>query len=105
MDRLGSMSTIPVRGKVLKFVGWIDHPDADAHPVHVEVWADGKSVFDGDLKRTDVIRVDIPARDGQKLMVLISRSAGPSDRATSAAATAAISASRCRIGSGSNGIS
>ena len=78
---LKSMSTIPVRGKVLKFVGWIDHPDADAQPVHAEVWADGKSVFDGDLKRTDVIRVDIPAREGRKQMVLhteISRTFRPS---------------------------
>jgi hypothetical protein len=79
---LKSMSTIPVRGKVLKFVGWIDHPDADAKPVHVEVWANGKSVFDGDLKRTDVIRVEIPARPGQTQMVLhteISRTFRPSE--------------------------
>jgi hypothetical protein len=79
---LKAMSTIPVRGKVLKFVGWIDHPDADAKPVHVEVWADGKSVFDGDLKRTDAIRVDIPAREGHTQMVLhmeISRTFRPSE--------------------------
>jgi O-Antigen ligase len=79
---LKAMSTIPVRGKVLKFVGWIDHPDADAKPVHVEVWADGKSVFDGDLKRTDAIRVDIPAREGHAQMVLhmeISRTFRPSE--------------------------
>lgn len=79
---LKSMSTIPVRGKVLKFVGWIDHPDADAKPVHVEVWANGKSVFDGDLKRTDVIRVEIPARSGETQMVVhteISRTFRPSE--------------------------
>ena len=34
---LKSLSVVPVRGKVLKFVAWIDHPDGDERPVHVRV--------------------------------------------------------------------
>jgi hypothetical protein len=78
-----SMSTIPVKGRVLKFVGWIDHPDADEHPVRVRVVADHRQLFDGDLRRTDVIRLDIPAASGARQMVLetwISRTFRPSDR-------------------------
>ena len=29
-----SLAVIPVKGKVLKFVAWIDHPDSDVKPVH-----------------------------------------------------------------------
>ena len=38
-----SLAVIPVKGKALKFVAWIDHPDSDAKPVHVKVWADSGS--------------------------------------------------------------
>ena len=65
-----SLSTIRVQGRVLKFVGWIDHPDADEKPVHVRVVADGKPVFDGDLKRSAAIRIDIPAAPGARFMVI-----------------------------------
>ena len=36
------------KGKVLKFVAWIDHPDADLRPVHIKVWADSMLVYEGD---------------------------------------------------------
>jgi hypothetical protein len=79
---LRSISTIPVKGTVLKFVAWVsDHPDADAHPLHVRVRADGKDYFEGDLKRTDVVRLDIPAAPGAKDMIVetwISRTFRPS---------------------------
>ena len=78
---LRSINTILVRGRVLKFVGWIDHPDADAHPVHVRLWADDKIVYDGDLKRTDQIHLDISPGAGQKYLILeteISRTFRPS---------------------------
>ena len=45
-----SLAVIPVKGKVLKFVAWIDHPDADVKPVHAQVWADSKLVYEGDLQ-------------------------------------------------------
>ena len=68
---LRSMSTIPVKGRVLKFVAWVsDHPDADAHPLHVRVRADGKDYFDGYLTRTDIVRLDIPATPGERWMVV-----------------------------------
>jgi hypothetical protein len=65
---LESMSFIPIKGKVLKFVAWIDHPDADERPVHVRVWADGQIVFDDDLKRSAAIFRDIPAPPGRTHM-------------------------------------
>ncbi len=46
-----SLAVIPVKGKVLKFVAWIDHPDVDVTPVHTQVWADSQLVYEGDLKR------------------------------------------------------
>lgn len=80
--QLESVSVIPVKGKVLKFVGWIDHPDADEHPVRVRVRADSKIVYDGDLKRSAAIFLDIPAVAGQSHMVIeteISRMWRPKD--------------------------
>lgn len=77
-----ALATIPVEGQVLKFVGWVDHPDADANPVQVRVWADSKLVYSGDLKRSASITVDIPATPGAKNLVLetwISRTWRPSD--------------------------
>ncbi len=65
-----SLSVIPVRGKVLKFVGWIDHPDGDENPVHVRVWADEKLVYDDDLKRSAAIFLDIAATSGKTHMVI-----------------------------------
>jgi hypothetical protein len=64
-----SLAVIPVKGKVLKFVAWIDHPDADQKPVHTKVWADGALVYEGDLRRTPII-LDIPATPGHTHMVL-----------------------------------
>ena len=80
---LRSMSTVPVRGKVLKFVAWIDHPDGNERPVHVRVWADSRIVYEGDLKRPpEAIRLDIPAHPGRTHMVVeteVSRLWRPSD--------------------------
>lgn len=67
---LRSLSVLPVTGKVLKFVAWIDHPDADEHPVHVRVWADSRLVWDDDLKRSAAILLDItPSGDKKHLIV------------------------------------
>jgi len=60
---------IPVKGTVLKFVAWIDHPDADAKPVHARVWADSKLVYEGDLRRAPLM-LDIPATPGKTHMLI-----------------------------------
>jgi O-antigen ligase len=76
-----SLAVIPVKGKVLKFVAWIDHPDTDVKPVHVQVWADSKLVYEGDLRR-DPLFLDIPATPGRTHMVIetsIDRTWRPSD--------------------------
>lgn len=76
-----SLAVIPVKGKVLKFVAWIDHPDADTSPVHAQVWADSVMVYEGDLRRTPLF-IDIPAAPGRKYMVIetkIDRLWRPSD--------------------------
>ena len=67
---LESLSVVPVRGKVLKLVAWIDHPDGDERPVHVRIWVDKKIVYDDDLKRSDAIRRDIPAPPGETHIVV-----------------------------------
>ncbi len=77
-----SLAVIPVHGKVLKFVGWIDHPDGDDRPVRVRVWADSALVYDADLKRSAAIHLDIPAKPGATHMVLqtwIGRTWRPTD--------------------------
>ena len=76
-----SLAVIPVKGGVLKFVAWIDHPDADVNPVHARVWADSELLYEGDLKRSPLF-LDIPAMPGKKYMVLetsIDRLWRPSD--------------------------
>lgn len=77
-----AVAVIPVQGRVLKFVGWIDHPDADDNPVDVEVRADSKVVYSGALKRSAAITLDIPAAAGASHMEIetrISRLWRPSD--------------------------
>ena len=64
-----SLAVIKVKGTTLKFVAWIDHPDADVKPVHTRVWADAKLVYEGDLKRTPLF-LDIPATPGKTHMVI-----------------------------------
>ena len=79
---LKSLSVVPVKGKVLKFVAWIDHPDGDERPVHVRVWVDKKIIYDDDLKRSASIVRDIPAPPGQTHIVVeteISRMWRPRD--------------------------
>lgn len=66
-----SIAQVPVKGRVLKFVGWVDHPDADEHPVHVRVWVDSRLVYEGELKRPPaVINLDIAAAPGQTHLLL-----------------------------------
>jgi len=80
-----SLAVIPVKGKVLKFVAWVDHPDSDVKPVHVKVWADSNLVYEGDLRRSPLF-LDIPATPGKSYMVLetsIDRLFRPSDNGNS----------------------
>ena len=75
-----SLAVIPVQGKVLKFVAWVDHPDKDTHPVHTQVWADSKLVYEGDLRAP--MFLDIPATPGKTHMVIetkVDRTFRPSD--------------------------
>lgn len=76
-----SLAVIPVKGSVLKFVAWVDHPDADVNPVHVRVWADSELLYEGNLRRTPLF-LDIPAKPGETHMILetsIDRLWRPSD--------------------------
>jgi hypothetical protein len=76
-----SLAVIPVKGKVLKFAAWVDHPDVDVKPVHTQVWADSTLVYEGDLRRTPLF-LDIPATPGKKYLILetkIDRVWRPSD--------------------------
>jgi O-antigen ligase len=76
-----SLAVIKVKGKVLKFVAWIDHPDSDVNPVHTRIWADSKLVYEGDLKRSPIF-LDIPATPGRTHLLLetsIDRTWRPSD--------------------------
>lgn len=65
-----ALVVIPVKGKVLKFVAWIDHPDGDENPPHVTVRADARVIHDGPLKRSAPLLVDIPATPGHSHMVI-----------------------------------
>lgn len=79
---LRSLSMVPVKGKVLKFVAWVDHPDADERPVHTRVWADQRLVYDDGLKRSAAIFLDLTPAPGQTHMVIeteISRMWNPTD--------------------------
>lgn len=64
-----SLAVIPVKGKVLKFAAWVDHPDADTKPVHTQVFVDSMLVYEGDLGRTPLF-LDIPATPGKTHMVI-----------------------------------
>ena len=65
-----AVAVIPVKGKVLKFVAWIDHPDGDDNPPNVRVRADGKVAYEGPLKRSSPLFIDIPAMPGASHMTL-----------------------------------
>ena len=65
-----ALVVIPVKGQVLKFVAWVDHPDGDANPPHVTVRADARVIYDGPLKRSAPLFIDIPATSGKTHMVL-----------------------------------
>lgn len=78
-----AVAVIPVKGRVLKFVAWIDHPDGDANPPHVTVRADDRAIFDGPLKRSAPLFLDIPAVPGKRHMIIettIDRLYRPSDQ-------------------------
>lgn len=64
-----SLAMIPVQGKMLKFVAWIDHPDSDQNPVHTRIWADSVLIYEGDLKRSPLF-LDIPATPGKTHLLL-----------------------------------
>ncbi len=77
-----SLAVVPVSGKVLKFVAWIDHPDGDERPVKTKVWADGTLVFNGEITRSAPLLLDIPATPGRSHMILetgIDRTWAPRD--------------------------
>ena len=101
-----SLAVIPVKGKVLKFVAWIDHPDSDVKPVHTRVWADSKLVYEGELQTHAA--VSRHSRDAGQDAHGASRRrsiapAGPAIPET--AATIAISGYRSATGSGNREIS
>ena len=76
-----ALAVIPVKGRVLKFAAWVDHPDADVKPLHVRVWADSALLYEGDVSRSPLF-LDIPATPGEKYLVLeasIDRLFRPSD--------------------------
>jgi hypothetical protein len=65
-----SLAVVPVDGKVLKFVAWIDHPDGDERPVKTRIWADGNLVFDGEIRRSAPLFMDIAATPGRTHLIL-----------------------------------
>lgn len=65
-----AVAVIPVKGKVLKFVAWIDHPDGDQNPPHVTVRADRREIFNGPLTRSAPLFLDVPATPGRTHMVI-----------------------------------
>lgn len=65
-----AVAVIPVKGKILKFVAWIDHPDGDDHPPQVRIRADGRVVFEGPLRRSAPLFLDIPATPGETHLLL-----------------------------------
>jgi hypothetical protein len=68
LDR--ALAVVQVQGNVLKFAAWIDHPDGDTNPPHVRVRADGRTVFEGPLRRSAPLFLDIPATPGEKFLIL-----------------------------------
>ena len=65
-----ALAVIPVKGKLLKFAAWIDHPDGNTNPPFVRVRADSKVVFEGPMKRSQPLLIDIPATPGRTHMVI-----------------------------------
>jgi hypothetical protein len=65
-----ALAVIPVKGRVLKFAAWIDHPDGDTNPPNVTVRADGRTVFEGPVKRSAPLFLDVPARPGKSHMII-----------------------------------
>lgn len=65
-----SLAMVPVNGRILKFVAWIDHPDGDERPVKTKVWADGRLVFDGEIRRSAPLFMDIAATPGRTHLIL-----------------------------------
>lgn len=63
-------AVIPVEGRVLRFEAWVDHPDADAQPVTVRVWADDRLVATESRRRGERVQADIPAVSGRPRMII-----------------------------------
>jgi hypothetical protein len=77
-----AVAVIPVKGTVLKFAAWIEHPDGDERPPHVTVSADSNLLYEGPIRRTQPLFIDIPAAPGSTHMVIettIDRLYQPSD--------------------------
>ena len=77
-----SLSLVEVKGRVLKFVAWVDHPDSVERPVHTRVWADSVLVYEGELRRGIPATLDIPPRPGASYVVIeteIDRTFHPKD--------------------------
>ncbi|MDP1571700.1 MAG: O-antigen ligase family protein [Vicinamibacterales bacterium] len=64
------LMVVPVAGSVLRFEAWIDHPDADAHPVAVRVWAGDALVASATLRRGERVTADIRAPAGRSRIIL-----------------------------------
>ena len=82
-----SLAVIPVEGRVLKFVCWIDHPDTE--PVTVKVWADSKLVLSTELRKGENAAIDIPAPAGERRMIIETSVSRTSGRPTTARTTRA----------------
>jgi len=59
-----------VAGSVLRFEAWIDHPDADAQPVAVRVWAGDALAASATLRRGERVTADIRAPAGRARIIL-----------------------------------
>ena len=53
-----------------KIAAWIDHPDGNTNPPFVRVRVDARVVFEGPMKRSQPLLIDIPATPGRTHMVI-----------------------------------
>ena len=77
-----SLAVIPVKGKVLKFVAWIDHPDSDARSRCTRACGPTRSSSTKAICRRAPLMIDIPATPGKTHMLIetaIDRTWRPSD--------------------------
>ena len=77
-----SLAVVKVQGRTLKLAAWIDHPDGEQNPVHVRIWADGNLVYEGAVKRSTPVFLNIPPTPGRTHVIIeteIDRLFRPSD--------------------------